>query len=71
MKKYKKFDFVILIPVFHDEQKIQNLKKARRTANTSTAKAKREKTQRTSLWQRAKAISDRIAGKKENILWRI
>ncbi len=27
VQKYKKFDFTILIPVFHDEQKIQNLKK--------------------------------------------
>ena len=27
MQKYKKFDFVILIPVFHDELRIQNLKK--------------------------------------------
>ena len=26
MQKYKKFDFVILIPVFHDELRIQNLK---------------------------------------------
>ena len=27
VQKYKKFDFVILIPVFHDELRIQNLKK--------------------------------------------